>query len=279
MLNPPGNSTENIPETDIFIPVLDSDITPGEVDDQVKRLKSNKAAGCDGVPPGILKWLSNTWILLITYMCNLVFNGLYPKEWSLLKVFNLYKSGGMGDPGNYRGISVMSALAKIYEMILALRFSLWYQPLPEQAGGQRKRGCEEQILVVCLLIDIARKTKRPLFLAFIDYRKAYDKLNRSIFLCMLVAKGCGAKFVKAVSKSVSKTTGVIGNEQFSATEGVKQGSCTSCPMFCFYVDATIEAVKACGEDGWLGNLNLLLFMDDTVIFATSQRMLEKSFIY
>ena len=61
--------------------------------------------------------------------------------------------------------------------------------------------------------------------------------------------------------------------------GVKQGGCTSCPMFCFYVDATIEAVKACGEDGWLGNLLLLLLMDDTVIFATSQRMLEKSFIY
>ena len=39
LLNPPGNSTENIPETDIFIPVLDSDITPGEVDDQVKRLE------------------------------------------------------------------------------------------------------------------------------------------------------------------------------------------------------------------------------------------------
>jgi len=42
-------------------------------------------------------------------------------------------------------------------MILNNRFSLWYKPRPEQAGAQPRRSCEEHILCIRLLIDIARR--------------------------------------------------------------------------------------------------------------------------
>ena len=48
--------------------------------------------------------------------------------------------------GNYRGISILVALAKLYDMVLSYRFQLWYKPKFEQAGAQRGRECEEQIL-------------------------------------------------------------------------------------------------------------------------------------
>jgi hypothetical protein len=70
----------------------------------------------------------------------------------------------------------MSLIAKVYDMILSDRFNLWHKPHPEQAGAQKGRRCKEQILTVSLLIDIAKKSKEKLYIVFINYAKAYDRI-------------------------------------------------------------------------------------------------------
>jgi len=135
-------------------------------------------------------------------------------------------------------------------MILSARFNLWYHPTPEQAGAQKNRGCEEQILTIRLLIDIARKNKQELYIAFIDYQKAYDKVNITKLIEKMDRKGCGTKFLMALQRSMS-SIGTIGNKQFQTSSGVKQGGGSSCKAFTFYIDQTIDAVKSVGPDGWL----------------------------
>jgi hypothetical protein len=143
-----------------YIPIMDDPITPGEVADCIKLLKADKAAGVDGVAPGLLKLLDEEWILLFTFLFNCVFIGQYPLQWTVTKVFNIYKKGDRMLPANYRGISILVALAKLYDMILGQRFTLWYCPSYEQAGDQKGLGCLEQIMCLRLLIDIAqRKTQ------------------------------------------------------------------------------------------------------------------------
>ena len=211
----------------------------------------------------------------MTYLFNNVFSGVYPDAWNYLKVFNIYKKGDRLNLGNYRGISIMPALPVLYhDMVLASRFALWYQPRIEEAGTQRGRGCEEQILVIRLLIEIARKAKLPLYIAYIDYQKAYDKVDSHTLLKMLDKKGCGTKFLRAIRQSLRLSTGIIGESTFKATSGVRQGGCTSCSLFTFFIDCIIEAVSADGPDGWLENIHSLLLMDDTVIFATSRNKLQ-----
>lgn len=275
LLNPHGVSEEYFPDEFKYMPILDDDITTWEVESQLKRLKSNKAAGCDCLPPGVLKLLDESWIILLTYVFNLVFAGIYPLAWSLLKVFNIFKKGLRHNPENYRGISIMPALAKLYDMILADRFVKWYKPLPEQAGSQSGRGCEEQILTLRLIIDIARKSGYILYVTFVDYVKAYDKVDRLKLLQHLDAKGCGSRFLGALQAATRLSTGVIGSSTFTATSGVKQGGCSSCPLFTCFIDTTIEAIASTGPDGWLGSLHCLLLMDDTVVFATSRHKMEE----
>ena len=221
LLNPHSVIDQNYtPATHKYIPILDDPITPGEVDDALKSMKSNKSAGEDGVAPGVLKLLTDEWILVITFFFNLVFSALYPTQWTLSKVFNIFKKGDKLDPNNYRGISIMSALGKLYDLVLYNRFILWYKPKFEQAGAQKNRGCEEQILILRLLIDIARKCKRTLYITFIDYVKAYDKVNRYKLLQILDSKGCGSKFLTAISNSLHNSSGEVGAESFQATAGV-----------------------------------------------------------
>ena len=77
-------------------------------------------------------------------------------------------------------------------------------------------------------------------------------------------------------KSYAVTLGQIGASKFEAKSGVRQGLSTSCSLFTFFIDPTIDAIARGGKDGWLQNLHGLLFMDDTVVLATSrQKMMEK----
>ena len=89
------------------------------------------------------------------------------------------------------------------------------------------RGCEEQILTTRLLIDISRKCKLALWVAFIDYKKAYDMVDRRTLLQLLDEKGCGTTFLKAVGASLVHSMGMVGGETFSTFTGVRQGASSS----------------------------------------------------
>ncbi len=153
--------------------------------------------------------------------------------------------------------------------------NLWYVPNYEQPGAQKGRGCEEQILTIRLLIDIAHKSKCTHYIAFIDYQKVYDKVNRWKLFRHLDLKGCGTAFPQALTASMKNSSGTIGSESFSASAGVCQSASTSCPLFTFFIESTIDAIATSGPDGWLGNLHTLLLMHDTVILATSRKQMHK----
>ena len=200
LLNPSSKGIGiTVPQTDVYIPILDDPITAGEVKNVIARLRRDKAAGVDGIPPGILKLLDGEWLNAVTYLFNMVFDGAYPDQWSFAKVFTIFKKGKADDANNYRGISMQGALAKVYDGVLKNRFELWFQPDEEQAGGIAGRGCAEQLFILRLLIDYAQRTGRTLYIAYIDYIKAYDKLDRNILLQKLADQGCGKKYLIAVA--------------------------------------------------------------------------------
>jgi len=98
LLNPPSDPLV-IPAPSPYIPILDDDITLYEVDQEVKRLKANKAAGIDGIPPGVLKFLPADWLVLLTILFNKLFaNGMYPSQWAIAKLFVIFKKRQLYGP-------------------------------------------------------------------------------------------------------------------------------------------------------------------------------------
>ncbi len=248
------------------------------VNREIKGLNAGKAAGVDGIPPGIFKILPIAWICFITLLLNLVFMGIYSGAWCLAKVFTIFKKGVRSLSSNCRGISILSALCKLYDCVLNICFTLWYRPYTEQAGAEEGRGCPEQLLLLCLIIDIARKTGNTLYILFVDFEKAYDKVSHQKLLTLLPEQGCGAQFLSAIANTLKETDNIIGSKSFKATAGVHQGGATSCSLFTFYVNAIIRKVTKFGPDGFLYMVHLLMLMDDTVIFATSRWAMEKKLV-
>ena len=119
-----------------------------------------------------------------------------------------FKGGDSKDPSNYHCISIMAALPKLYDHILSNRLQCWFCSDEEQAGAKKGRGCEEQILTLRLLIDIARKKKAPLYILFVDFAKAYDRINRNKLIQLLKRMGCGSIMTHAIQKSLEVTSSI-----------------------------------------------------------------------
>ena len=280
LLNP--DSIDPIERPDIneqvSIPLLDDPFSFGELRHVVtKQINPNKSCGPDGLSPGTLKLLPNLWLsFLLTILDILFISGSYPIVWVCSKLIMLYKKGLPMNCGNYRGISVMNCIAKCYDYLFNNRLVTWHVPCREQAGSQAKRGCIEHIVALRLVIDRCMRKKTPLFIAFIDFSKAYHRVPRNYRLNMLKVLGCGGVMLSAPTSLFWLTQFILGSTIITATLGVKQGSPTSCFLFTLFVDELIQLVKGrSGRAGFLEWLHLLMLMDDTVIFATSRQQLCK----
>ena len=272
VLNPIENSLDDFsadgcPE----IPILDSPISPMEFDEAVRKCKPNKAAGCDGVSPGIFRILPVNWVIFILSFFNAVFfSGQLPAQWCYSRLIPVLKKGSPSVCRNYRGISITDSIVKIYDSILNKRCNLWYKPRPEQTGAQAGKGCMEQILSLRLLIAYAKSRKLKLWILFVDFTQAYDRVPRDKLLQELKLAGCGKRFVIAIRAMYKCTKFILKSAVISASSGVKQGAPMGCLLFVFYLDIMIRKILSFGPDGFLNNLHMLLMMDDTALVATTR---------
>ena len=181
---------------------------------------------------------------------------------------------------SYRGINIINSIAKLYDMILCSRLESWFSPFREQAGAQRGRGCMEHIVTLRLLMDIARKKKKTLYVTFVDFSSAYDRVSRPRLLPLLKRLGCGSVMLCAVAGRYQVTQSVVGTAVFTVAVGVRQGSPTSCLLFILYVNDFIKLIKEnCPHDGFLKWLHLLMLMDDTVLLSTSRARMKETLLF
>lgn len=279
LLDPPAGEGENllhVEDYEMNIPLLDDPITTAEVQHVIdQQLKPGKGAGPDGVSPGLFRLLPGEWMMFLCTLVNSIFVMGYPTSWTPARLIMLFKKGNPLNCDNYRGISVINSAAKLYDYVLNNRLMAWYKPFREQAGAQPKRGCIEHIVALRLLIEYSVRNRVKLYIAFIDFSKAYDRVPRGKLFKILKSLGCGATMSLALMSMYRVTTSILGSTTITASIGVRQGSPTSCFLFVLFVDMLIRKIKLCGDDGFLKWLHVLMLMDDTVILATSRERLSE----
>ena len=106
----------------------------------------------------------------------------------------IHKSGPIDEPGNYRGLAIGAAIAKLYSLVLLARLEKF---LP----GFRTA---DHIYVLKTTINKYTKNKGKLYAAFIDFKKAYDTVNRDTLLKNLHGYGIGGKMWASIKAIYSK---------------------------------------------------------------------------
>ena len=190
-----------------YIPLLDDPFSAAELDIAISGLNKNKSYS--GLCPGLVAWLPASWMIFFLTLLNLVFSSItYPSQWCNSKLFTVFKKGSRMVTGNYRGISILDTLAKIFDTMILNRLKFWGEIDKCQAGACAGRGCIEQIFTLRMAIDTAMKRKSKLFLTFIDFSAAYGTVPRKKLLQILKGRGCGRLMILVI-KAMYRTTKAV----------------------------------------------------------------------
>ena len=198
---------------------------------------------------------------------------------------SLYKDGDKSNVDNYRGITLLSVVGKLYTSIINNRISSWLEKnkklVEEQAGFRSKRSTSEQIFILKEIIQERGAKKRNTICCFLDIRKAYDTVFREGLWDAMKVKGIGGKIWRVV-KNIYREVGScvrLGNEKtdwFNLEVGLRQGCILSPVLFSIFIDGLAEEVKKIGGAKYADIIiSLLLFADDIVLIAESPQMMQK----
>ncbi len=94
---------------------------------------------------------------VLTTLFNTTFNnGYFPASWSEGHIIPLHKKGNLNEVDNYRGITLLSTLGKLFTRILNNRLSSWAENyniyIEAQAGFRKDMGTRDNIFVLHGLI-------------------------------------------------------------------------------------------------------------------------------
>ena len=158
--------------------ILNTPFTIEEVRKSVNKAKLNKVAGIDGIVYDVLK--NESAISIMTKLFNLCFScHMVPDIWVQALIFPIPKSR-LNDPRvplNYRGISLLSVVSKLYTSILNVRLNKFSEDndliVNEQNGFRSDRSCLDHIFTLQNSLRIRNKLKSQTFCAFIDLKKSF----------------------------------------------------------------------------------------------------------
>ena len=98
---------------------LDKEVEKGEIAKCVRKLKNNKTGGSDGIVGELLKYGGSGMVDLLEQLFSVIWQEeMVPRQWRDGLIVNIFKKGDREDPGNYRGITLVSVVGKVFCKIL-----------------------------------------------------------------------------------------------------------------------------------------------------------------
>lgn len=270
--------------------VLNMPISKDEVKLAIARLKNGKSGGLDGIVPEMLKCGDEESVDFLCTLFNKIFeSGIYPSEWSQAIVVPIFKKGDTESPDNYRGISLINIACKCYTSILNKRLYSWMENegliVENQAGFRRSYSTTDQMFNLYSVIQktLSRKGNK-LYVAFIDFKKAFDSVNHDKLMEVAYNNGIKGKFLCALHVMYESLVSCVRinseySDMFECPVGVRQGCVMSPTLFSLFINQLANHINDTGVHGvqLLPNmleLFLLLFADDVALLSTSPRGLQ-----
>ena len=198
LLNGPICSPPPLPTESprIFEPLLDRKITLNEVLEALRDLKTGKAPGPNGILIEFLKAFSETHCDILHKILAKVFcNHTYPMDWRVNFLKPIYKKGDQDDEGNFRGLAIGSAFAKLYSQILLKRLTKFVEEKQLLSPHQGRSTSDQTFILQTVLDKFVKKGNKKVFAAFIDFKKAFDTVDRSILMTRLKDLGISNIFL------------------------------------------------------------------------------------
>ena len=250
-------------------------VSATEVEEAIKQMKSGKATGPDDIASEL--WKAKSWdptLWLSEFFNRVIQERRTPSDWQESTTVPIWKKkGSPAECSNYRPIRLLSHTMKIFERILDNRIREIVEITVNQAGFVKNCGTTDAIHAARLLIEKHREKHRPLYIAFLDLEKAFDRVPHELIWYALRQQFVPEELVRWVQllyhDPKSKVRSMAGvSKPLRVSVCVHQGSALSPLLFVLVMDTVTRDIQRPAP-------YTLLYADDVFLASDSKNDLEQ----
>ena len=236
-------------------------ITQEDVAKSVQKLRSYCAPGNDGV---CMRMFKSTFHLTLPYLTklynNIFMTGDFPEEWCESVITPIFKKGDRENPNNFRAISLVNMICKIFIHVLSSRLTVWAETnniIDESQGGFRGgySTIDNVFSLQALVQKYLSKRRGRFYVFYIDFLKAFDNCPHTGLWDSMIRKGVNpnGRFLSVFKSMYSKLKSSVNTREglsdyFKCNIGTKQGCVSSPIIFILFINDLISYLKVtCGS--------------------------------
>lgn len=245
--------------------------SPFEINSLIKLMKAKKSSGHDNISSWLIKQLNVTICSPIAIIINKSMSeGMFPDDLKIAKIIPIYKSKEKHYFNNYRPISLLSSISKLYEKIVYTRLYNFLNPAfyDRQFGFRAKRSTIQAIIELNSDIIESYENKQITMSTFLDLSKAFDTIDHEILINKLRLYGIRGVSLNWFRSYLTNRRHYVHYKDNSSPFsnmicGVPQGSVLGPLLFIIYTNDLPQCLK---------HTKCILFADDTTIYTSDSNL-------